>query len=161
MHFTKVNRTPANALTSKWWPSSAITIALSGERHGMWRAQCWPRPGTMDMCECGKVSYKHLGLFIFVTNNFPHPVNYQKNWKCAAVLKPDGTSTSSSGAGHDTPPRNHSFQLSATTPGSNNNGNAPLSSSQQQQAAAAAAANNTTKYYKRGIISHPNQVPWH
>lgn len=64
-------------------------------------------------------------------------VNYNKTWKCAATLKPDGTNSQ------------------------------PDSSVQQQtQGGTVEAAGNqqlstTTKYYKRGIISHPNQVPWH
>lgn len=87
-------------------------------------------------------------------------VNYQKNWKCAAVLKPDGTPhfERDSHTMSATPPRH----LSGTDVG------------HKAIAAAATAAivgggangngggnNNTTKYYKRGIISHPNQVPLH
>ena len=56
-------------------------------------------------------------------------VNYQKNWKCAAVLKPDGGQ--------------HQQEQSTL------------------QIATGNVSGNNAKYYKRGTISNPNQVPWH
>lgn len=56
-------------------------------------------------------------------------MNYQKNWKCAAVLKQDGSES------------NPEAIVPSSVPVIGNS--------------------STTKYYKRGIISHPNQVPWH
>lgn len=57
------------------------------------------------------------------------PVNYLKQWKCAAVLKQDGQS-----------PQDSSNNAAITTP------NTTLA---------------TTKYYKRGNLSHPNEVLLH
>lgn len=97
----------------------------------------------------------------------PRAVNYQKNWKCAAVLKPDGTPHFE----RDTPSRggaDKALSTSATVAsaaaaaavaayGSGNGG----SSGGGGGHTGGAGGNSTTKYYKRGIISHPNQVPWH
>lgn len=61
-------------------------------------------------------------------------MNYQRNWKSAAVLKPEGSTISTGQLGNGS-----------------GNGNAT--------AAVVPASNATTKYYKRSAISHPNQVP--
>lgn len=60
-------------------------------------------------------------------------VNFLKNWKCAAVLKPDGAQSA-----QDTGTISTNFSVTNQT-----------------------TTGLTTKYYKRGTISHPNQVPWH
>lgn len=57
-------------------------------------------------------------------------MNYLKQWKCAAVLKQDGSQS----------PQDASINAAASTP------NTTLA---------------TTKYYKRGNLSHPNEVLLH
>lgn len=62
--------------------------------------------------------------FLFVA------VNYLKHWKCAAILKQDGSQS----------PQDPSITASITTP---------------------STTLATTKYYKRGNLSHPNEVLLH
>ncbi|XP_037827274.1 nucleoporin seh1 [Lucilia sericata] len=56
-------------------------------------------------------------------------MNYSRKWKCAAVLKAEG-----SGPSYEPALNSPTFTTSAAA---------------------------TAKYYKKGIISNPNQVPWH
>lgn len=58
-------------------------------------------------------------------------MNYLKQWKCAAVLKQDGSQS----------PQDQSMNPAISTPGS--------------------TTLATTKYYKRGNLSHPNEVLLH
>lgn len=59
-------------------------------------------------------------------------MNYMQSWKCAAVLKSEGS---------------HQQQDQTNNQPTNN--------------ASGSATPITTKYYKRGTITNPNQVPWH
>lgn len=71
----------------------------------------------------------------FVTLQFssifiPFTVNYLKHWKCAAILKQDGSQS----------PQDSSVNPAIATP---------------------STTLATTKYYKRGNLSHPNEVLLH
>lgn len=57
-------------------------------------------------------------------------MNYLKHWKCAAILKQDGSQS----------PQDSSLNPAAVTP---------------------STTLATTKYYKRGNLSHPNEVLLH
>lgn len=58
-------------------------------------------------------------------------INFKREWRCAAIVKPESGQINSEVV---IPPSGNSQPVSA---------------------------NSTTKYYKRGMISHPSQVPWH
>lgn len=138
----------------------------------------------MATCECGKVRPLIEANFSITSHTFriQLPVNYLKSWKCAAVLKPDGTAHDErdevigqgggigGGAagglgggggvgamqtgGQQQRPFG-GFVVGSTTSDATGMGGAGGNGGNGSN------ANNTTKYYKRGIISHPNQVPWH
>lgn len=91
------------------------------------------------MFACGKVRF-YLGVLRFLVGNLcvEISVNYQRNWKFAAVLKPDGSTPNNGQMG-----------------GSGGGGGAAAAAGMAMSSVVPA----TTKYYKRSIISHPNQVP--
>ncbi|XP_075222648.1 nucleoporin SEH1-like [Lycorma delicatula] len=60
--------------------------------------------------------------------------NQMNSWKCASVLKGDGTQAQTIESGI---------------------------TAQQPATQAVGANNSTTRYFKLGTVSHPNQVPWH
>lgn len=101
----------------------------------MWRV-CWNMLATMLISTgddgCVRI-WRSMLLLIFthwlIAILYCSPVNYSKKWKCAAVLKAEG-----SGPPYEPALNSPSFTTSAAA---------------------------TAKYYKKGIISNPNQVPWH
>lgn len=107
----------------------------------VWRL-AWNVTGTM-LATTGDDGYvrmwKSMNL-VFSSNFFTYNkflfqiVNYQRNWKSAAVLKPEG-----SAAGHL---------------GNNGSGSGNIAT-----AIVPATTNAPTKYYKRSTMSHSNQVP--
>ncbi|XP_067633872.1 nucleoporin seh1-like isoform X2 [Eurosta solidaginis] len=92
------------------------TTKFSDHNCPVWRV-CWNMLGTM-LVSTGDDGCVRLWR-----------MNYTLNWKCAAVLKAEGSYLS--------------YESSLHSP----------------TFTAAAAA--TAKYYKKGTISNPNQVPWH
>lgn len=75
------------------------------------------------------IAHFHVLFYLFIYFH-RYSVNYLKQWKCAAVLKPDGTQST-----HD-----QSMNAAIATP---------------------STTLATTKYYKRGNLSHPNEVLLH
>ncbi|XP_017483750.1 PREDICTED: nucleoporin SEH1-like [Rhagoletis zephyria] len=92
------------------------TIRFSDHNCPVWRV-CWNMLGTM-LISTGDDGCVRIWR-----------MNYTRNWKCAVVLKAEGSYPA--------------YESSLNSP----------------TFTAAAAA--TAKYYKKGTISNPNQVPWH
>jgi WD40 repeat protein len=87
-------------------------------------------------CTVWRVTWNITGTMLATTGDDgcirTWKMNYLKNWRCAAVLKADG-------------PNNEA----AAVTGADLSINLPASTSV------------TTKYFKRGTISHPNQINFH
>lgn len=66
--------------------------------------------------------------------------NYLKSWRCVCVFTPQS-------------------QAAALPEGLTSIHDKPQQQQQQQQQPS--TSSNATKYYKKGTISHPSQVPWH
>ena len=84
-------------------------------------------------CTVWRVTWNITGTMLATTGDDgcirTWKMNYLKNWRCAAVLKADGSNSND----NSMPP---SINLPSTT-------------------------SVTTKYFKRGTISHPNQINFH
>uniref|UniRef100_A0A1I8PTX8 Nucleoporin SEH1 n=1 Tax=Stomoxys calcitrans TaxID=35570 RepID=A0A1I8PTX8_STOCA len=110
-----------------------VNIRGSSDASGAMKLDIQTVKHTDHNCPVWRVCWNMLATMLISTGDDGcvriWRMNYSKKWKCAAVLKAEG-----SGPPCEPALNSPSFTTSAAA---------------------------TAKYYKKGIISNPNQVPWH